>query len=109
MSVKKDAVRETVVPTTCVSPKKLNELLRKMNMTKYNVTFACNECSRFHPTNVWLSVNQYFPRNTKINAVYKGKSLPPEVMKLLRRPALCPITRNSVFLDYSEQLYVVAE
>jgi len=78
-------------------------------MTTYKVTFSCGECSSFHATKVWLSLTQYFARKTRISEAYRGKSLPPEVVKLLRTPALCPMTRNSVFLDYTDQLYLIPE
>lgn len=77
-------------------------------MAKYNVTFSCGECGRFHPTEISLSLHQGLPPRENIYDVYEEESLPPEIIKLFRTPALCPVTRNSVVIDYSARLYVVA-
>jgi hypothetical protein len=77
-------------------------------MARYNVSFSCSECGRLHPTKIFLTLQQGLAGREKLSEVYKGEPLPPEIIKLFRHPALCPITRNSVVINYSDRLYLVA-
>jgi hypothetical protein len=77
-------------------------------MARYNVSFSCSECGRLHPTKIFLSRGEQFAARKPLAEVYKAEPLPPEVINLFRYPALCPVTRNSVILNYSDRLYLVA-
>jgi hypothetical protein len=76
-------------------------------MARYNVSFSCNECGRLHPTKLFLTLSKDFATGEKLSQVYSGEPLPSEVIKLFRHPALCPITKNSVIIDYSDRLHLV--
>jgi hypothetical protein len=76
-------------------------------MAQYNVSFSCNECGRLHPTKLFLTLSKDFAAGEKLSQVYRGEPPPPEVIKLFRTPALCPVTRNSVIVDYSDRLHLV--
>jgi hypothetical protein len=76
-------------------------------MPTYAVAFACNECGRLHPTKVSLTLDKAFVSKEQIAQIYKAKPLPPEIVKLLRKPAYCPVTQNSVVLDYADKLYLL--
>jgi hypothetical protein len=77
-------------------------------MARYNVSFLCGECGRLHPTKIFLSRGKQFAGRKPLAKVYKAQSLPTEVIKLFRYAALCPATRNSVIINNSERLYLVA-
>jgi hypothetical protein len=74
---------------------------------QYKVAFSCSECGRPHATKVYLTHAKTFATGTTIRDVYSREPLPRDVIKLLRNPALCPVTRNSVVLDHAEKLYLV--
>jgi hypothetical protein len=75
-------------------------------MAKYNISFLCSECGRFHQTKISLTVIDGPDRVKRIDEAYKPSALPPEVAKLLRTYVMCPVTRNSIKLDEKE-LYLV--
>jgi hypothetical protein len=79
----------------------------KQQNKQYNVAFSCSECGRPHATKVYLTYAKKFATGTTIRDVYNREPLPRDVIKLLRNPALCPVTRNSVVLDHAEKLYLV--
>jgi hypothetical protein len=74
---------------------------------EYNVSFSCSECGRPHATKINLSFAKTFAKGTTIRDVYSREPLPRDVIKLLRNPALCPVTRNSVIIDHAERLYLI--
>jgi hypothetical protein len=93
------SVLEWAVGQPLSFPKKRNK--------QYQVAFSCSECGRPHATKVYLTHAKTFATGTTIRDVYSREPLPREVIKILRNPALCPVTRNSVVLDYAEKLYLV--
>jgi hypothetical protein len=75
-------------------------------MARYNVSFLCGECGRFHQTKTSVSVAGGPDRVKRIDAVYGPNALPSEVPKLLRRYVMCPVTRASLKLNEKE-LYLI--
>ena len=93
------SVLEWAVGQPLSFPKKRNK--------QYKVAFSCSECGRPHATKVYLTHPKTFATGTTIRDVYSREPLPREVIKILRNPALCPVTRNSLVLDHAENLYLV--
>ena len=77
-------------------------------MARYNVSFSFSECGRLHPTKIFLTRGDQFAAGKPLSEVYNAESFPPEVIKLFRYPAFCPVTRNSLIINNSERLYLVA-
>jgi hypothetical protein len=40
-------------------------------MARYNVSFSCGQCGRFHPTKVFLTFEKDFAAREKLSLVYK--------------------------------------
>jgi hypothetical protein len=76
-------------------------------MARYNVSFSCSQCGRLHPTKIFLTLEQGFAGPENLSEVYKKEPLPPEIIKLFRHPCLCPLTGNSIVINYSDLLYLV--
>jgi hypothetical protein len=74
---------------------------------KYKIAFSCSECGRSHTTKLYLAYAKTFAPGTTVRNVYSREPLPREVIKILRNPALCPVTRKSVVLEDAERLYLV--
>lgn len=80
-------------------------------MARYNVSFSFSECGRLHPTKIFLTLGEPFAAGKPLAEVYNAESRRPEVIKLFRYPryrASCPVTRNSLIINNSERLYLVA-
>ena len=75
-------------------------------MARYNVSFLCGECGRFHQTKTSVTMVDGPGRVKRIDAVYLPNALPSEVPKLLRRYVTCPVTRTSLKLTEKE-LYLI--
>jgi hypothetical protein len=75
-------------------------------MARYNVSFLCGDCGRFHQTKISVTVIDGPERVKRIDEVYRSKALPSEVYKLLRRYVMCPVTRTSLKLNEKE-LYLI--
>jgi hypothetical protein len=65
-------------------------------MTRYNVSFLCAECGRFHQTKTSVSVTGGPDRVKRIDAVDRPNALPSEVPKLLRRYVMLPRDANLI-------------
>jgi hypothetical protein len=75
-------------------------------MARYNVSFLCSDCGRFHQTKTSVTVMDGPERVKRIDEVYRPDALPSEVPKLLRRYVTCPVTRASLKLNEKE-LYLI--
>lgn len=77
-------------------------------MARYNLSFSFSECGRLHPTKIFLTLGESFAAGKPLAEVYNAEPLLPEVIKLFRYPAFCPVTRNSLVINNSERWHLVA-
>ena len=61
-------------------------------MSRYMIHVFCEDCTATHSMGVSVVLNDGPPEKTSISTVYAGRSLPSNLMIMLRNAVKCPKT-----------------
>jgi hypothetical protein len=76
-------------------------------MAQYRIIVFCTACGRTHPARATFLLDDGPTEKTTVADSYKDKTLPSELVKLLKKDILCPELAKSVTLEDANNVYLV--
>lgn len=76
-------------------------------MAQYRILVFCTGCGRTHLARANVLLDDGPAEKTTVADAYRGKPLPSELVKLLKKDILCPELAKSVMLENADNVYLV--
>ena len=76
-------------------------------MANYDVYVFCNECSKVHPMNIHVALDDGPVEKGSIGDLYAGKALPPAIANLINNETKCPNTGHLFTQKDNSQVFLV--